>query len=197
MECLCLHETSFLILNQPTQAKTAAEWSCYLLNYECSVFCSDLKLKSETLIVNFVLRSGVPIHIRVNNFEVGCDNPCHCQQFTLQSDNGPSVQVRGGASRRAGEEHYPQAILLRHLEALLDLRRRHADDVGVGVGHAAVHVALVREEVARAPQQLDARLRLPREAQETAGRGREGARGCRRMWESVGARGAGGRFCLF
>ena len=52
--------------------------------------------------------------------------------------------------------------LLDHLEALLDLRRRVADDCRVGIGRRAIHVALVREELRRAPQQLNARLSLLR-----------------------------------
>ena len=60
----------------------------------------------------------------------------------------------------AAPQHVVRAAqLVRQLEHVLHLRGGIGEDLGVGVGRGAGHVAPVREQVGRAPQQLDAGLR--------------------------------------
>ena len=70
------------------------------------------------------------------------------------------VPERGVALAPAPERVPPAAEGVRHLDGLLDLRRRVGEHVGVGARRRAVDVARVAEQRRRAPQQLDARAFL-------------------------------------
>ena len=66
------------------------------------------------------------------------------------------VEQRLVAFAAAPEHVVLAAQLLRDLEGLLHLRGGVGEHLGIGVGRGARHVARVREQVGRPPQQLDA-----------------------------------------
>ena len=72
------------------------------------------------------------------------------------------VEKRLVALAPAPEHVVLAAELLGDLDRLLHLRRRIGEDVRVGVGRGAAHVARIGEQVRRAPEEPDARRLLQR-----------------------------------
>ncbi len=83
-------------------------------------------------------------------------HPGHVFLFALHV----GVEQRHVALAAAPEDVVLAAQLNGRVDGVLDLQHRAGRRVEVGVGRSAVHVAGVREDVGRAPQQFDARLGL-------------------------------------
>ena len=86
----------------------------------------------------------------------------HAQEVRQVVDLALHVRVeqRHVALAAPPEHEVLAAESMRHLEHLLDLSARIGERVHVRTCRRAVHVARIREQIRRAPQQLDARLAL-------------------------------------